>query len=232
MPKHRAKSLSDWHSLYASSSAPARPKRVPAAPQIEHEPAATTSVTGNSRVKRSPPKHVRPTRSSIRSLRKPAPFVPPSKRKDSKVQKRPSLSDQLKSIGASASAITNAIRKQAGDEFSNAEAPLHIVPSLELIVGNLRSRFPSPVSFFRDRCEYAFRHPYDNRQIDMKMYYADMTQVAIRNRVFRFKVPRPLKEFGNDYKCRDPNHLVKIAFNSSHDQDIVKSVFVSVQRRR
>jgi len=40
------------------------------------------------------------------------------------------------------------------------EQPVLTLPTSGLRVGRLEARCPSPARFFRDRCEYAFHHPY------------------------------------------------------------------------
>ena len=68
---------------------------------------------------------------------------------------RPSLSEQLASIGASAGSITDEIRKthKLDDHHGTASGkPLLRVPARAFTVGKLGCRYPSPVQFFADQC--------------------------------------------------------------------------------
>lgn len=89
--------------------------------------------------------------------------------------RRPSLSEQLASIGAKAEALTADIKAKAGmpaDATAGAsDAPLFVVPSKCLSVGTLNCRYPSPARFFRDRIQYTFHHPFEATEIEMVMYY-------------------------------------------------------------
>ena len=98
---------------------------------------------------------------------------------------RPSLSDQLAAIGAQAATLTQQIRTTHGlDTTATATAtgrtttpmasmasPLCTYPATSFAVGRLECRFPSPVQFFADRCEYTFHHPFESAEIRMVMYY-------------------------------------------------------------
>ena len=58
----------------------------------------------------------------------------------------------------------------------------------------------------------------------MIMYYADMIDVDVRkNRKLRFRIPRPLAEYGNDYDFRNRDHFVEIEFSSMYDGEKVSS---------
>ena len=89
--------------------------------------------------------------------------------------RRPSLSEQLASIGAKAEALTADIKAKAGMPADGAagasDAPLFVVPSKCLAVGTLNCRYPSPARFFRDRIQYTFHHPFEATEIEMVMYY-------------------------------------------------------------
>ena len=89
--------------------------------------------------------------------------------------KRPSLSDQLASIGAKADALTADIKTKAGmstDGIGGSnDVPIFVVPSKCLSVGTLNCRFPSPARFFRDRIEYTFHHPFESTEVEMVMFY-------------------------------------------------------------
>ena len=87
---------------------------------------------------------------------------------------RPSLSDQLAAIGAQADTLTHHIRKTHGLDApprSSVGTPVRTFPAHSFAVGRLECRFPSPVQFFVDRCEYTFHHPFEAVEIRMVMYY-------------------------------------------------------------
>ncbi len=89
---------------------------------------------------------------------------------------RPTLSDQLASIGAQADSLTSQIRKTHGLDATTPSSfttlgPVCTFPAHAFAVGRLECRFPSPVQFFRDRCEYTFHHPFEAAEIRMVMYY-------------------------------------------------------------
>ena len=77
------------------------------------------------------------------------------------MSRRPSLSDQLASIGLGASQITASIKRNAGMEIEQlnlerTDKPLLSTPSKSFKVGRLTCKFPSPVQFYKDRCCYTF----------------------------------------------------------------------------
>ena len=83
-----------------------------------------------------------------------------------KRQQRPSLSEQLASIGSNAEAITNGLRERHGME--RATTILFTTPALLFVVGRLESKAPSPVEFHQHHCSYSFQHPYQTKtRIDM-----------------------------------------------------------------
>ena len=62
---------------------------------------------------------------------------------------RPSLSEQLASIGAKAAALTMEMKQTHGlVDNSNDGKPIHCFPANNFTVGSLRCRYPSPVSFY------------------------------------------------------------------------------------
>lgn len=130
---------------------------------------------------------------------------------------RPSLSEQLASIGANASALTQDIRAKAGlDRLSDStDIPLFTMPAKCFTVGNLNCRYPSPVRFFNDRMEYTFHHPFESAEIRMVMYYRDLIGPSIVSNKLKFKVPRALTHFPADFDPSNPQHLITIEFTSS-----------------
>ena len=71
---------------------------------------------------------------------------------------RPSLSEQLASIGAKSAALTLEIKQTHGlvDKISTAGKPLHCFPANSFVVGSLHCRYPSPVSFYQVRSLWLF----------------------------------------------------------------------------
>ncbi|GMI12062.1 hypothetical protein TrVE_jg1772 [Triparma verrucosa] len=147
--------------------------------------------------------------------------------------KRPSLSEQLASIGAQASNLTASIKQNAGMEadqsqFTNDEPPLLTSPSKSFKVGSLECKYPSPVLFYKDRCVYTYHHPFQPKEILMVMRYADMSQPQltkpasrIGNVRFRFKVMRDFEQFKGVY---GPGDWIEISFNTTSDYDNVKEL--------
>ena len=78
--------------------------------------------------------------------------------------------------------------------LEDSDPPLFSMPSKSFTVGKLNSKFPSPVFFFQDRCEYNFIHPFEAKQITMIMYYRDMSYLTLDKVKYKmvFKVPRQL----------------------------------------
>lgn len=136
---------------------------------------------------------------------------------------RPSLSDQLASIGAKADALTKDIRQTHGLASTVAmaatrDAPLCTFPAHAFVVGRLECRFPSPVTFFRDRCEYTFHHPFEAIEVLMIMFYKDMAHTTFSATTFRFRLLKRLAAFrggdyeaGNDITITLPASAIKIA---------------------
>ena len=155
----------------------------------------------------------------IKSLRKPKPL----KRAPRKT--RPSLSEQLANIGSGAASVTADLRKKHNLHPGEGE-PLFTSPSLKFIVGRLESKLPSPVNFFHDHCGYIFNHPYQSKQIKMKMYYSDMQKAHVResmgNYVFEFKIGHAMKQYGIDYDPGQHDHMVKIVLASQRDAKMIK----------
>ena len=147
---------------------------------------------------------------------------------------RPSLSEQLASIGAKAEALTLDIRQKNGmnsappittatnNNNSQAvqlsqpvqEGPLFTVPAKQFAVGTLSCRYPSPISFYKDRCEYSFAHPFKNMEVQMIMHYKDMRNVSIIGQSFRFKIPKRMAIFPTDYDPSNITHNICVDFVS------------------
>ena len=129
---------------------------------------------------------------------------------------RPSLSDQLKSIGENAGKLTAQLRSRGGMDSQQA---ILRSPSRDFRVGKLRSRYPSPVEFMEDHVKFSFHHPYERKVINMVMYYTDMALVSVQRlrREFSFKVHKKLEHFGKDYDANDRSHFITIVFNSESD---------------
>jgi hypothetical protein len=136
---------------------------------------------------------------------------------------RPSLSDQLAAIGANASALTQDIRAKAGlDKAGAGDPPLLTFPAKCFIVGTLSCRYPSPVSFYQDRMEYTFHHPFENSEIRMLMYYRDLIGPVVVGNKLRYKLPRSLTHFPADFDPNNPQHQITVEFTSSGATTSVK----------
>ncbi|KAJ0393958.1 hypothetical protein P43SY_003755 [Pythium insidiosum] len=165
---------------------------------------------------------------------------------------RPSLSEQLKSISSNAESITSQLRScyklnettttargsvtacrrqlsqassgwQAADESPTTSWLLETTTS-QLSVGRLDCRFPCPVRFAADRCVYLFQHPFEAKEILMVMYFRDMRHVQLRerDRTLRFRVDKPLEQFGEDYKPSNRQHCLRIVFATASETERVK----------
>ena len=135
---------------------------------------------------------------------------------------RPSLSEQLATIGKDAVSITDSLTRTKSCTDSN----LFSTPSQQFIVGRIACKFPSPIHFSLDKCTYAFHHPYVNKEIQMHMYYCDMHNRAWKKgrRLLTFKVYRALEQFGTDYDPNCTHHLVQIEFASQSDAKRVQGL--------
>ena len=148
--------------------------------------------------------------------------------------KRPSLSEQLASIGANIDSVTENMKKgraylQSGNNdvvirsrntsASTDPSTLFSAPTRSFGVGNLISKYPTPVTFYKNRCEYEFYHPYENTVILMIMYYADLKNLSIQGYKIRFKVPRKLALFLADFDPNNPFHLIVIELASELSMD-------------
>jgi len=153
---------------------------------------------------------------------------------------RPSLSEQLATIGANAEALTASIKQKAGMEASPLfDSIIFSAPSSEFSVGRLTCRYPAPVQFFRDRVEYTFHHPYEASEIRMHMYYQDLSQVQVTEKPYRlsFRVPRRLVHFADDYDPARTDSVVAIVFPtalaiSQFRQHIVPLLHMASRPRR
>lgn len=144
---------------------------------------------------------------------------------------RPSLSEQLASIGAKAEAITTDIRLKAKIEApSNSaaggggggDAALFSMPARCFTIGSLSCRFPSPIHFFSDRCEYIFNHPFEASVINMIIYYRDMSAISILGTKLKFKLPKKLACFLSDFDPQNPHHVISIEMSSMLSISMIK----------
>jgi len=158
-----------------------------------------------------PPPKLKPEPLKIPSYTRPTPKPAPTQvpppvsagvQKKKKTNKRPSLSEQLAAIGNSASDLTSQIKKTHnldGDNHKNNNKPLQkallAAGAQNFTVGKLTCKFPSPVNFFNDRCTYVFHHPYEPKEINMVMFYADLKNVSVVGKTLKFKIGHPLSEF-------------------------------------
>lgn len=145
---------------------------------------------------------------------------------------RPSLTEQLASIGSKADALTADIRSKAAlysgapaidarsaasiaDGPSETSALLFTIPSKSFFVGNLTCRYPSPCAFYTDRCEYSFAHPFQSTEILMTMFYRDMINVTLSHDSLRFKLVKKLSNFPSDYDPSNNSHNIIIQLVST-----------------
>jgi hypothetical protein len=89
---------------------------------------------------------------------------------------RPSLSEQLASIGIQAQSLVNKLKPESSKV-------LMTVPTASMMVGRLECKYPSPVDFDEHVCRYHFLHA--SRDISMFMYYKDMCDIAFEKRTLR-----------------------------------------------
>lgn len=131
---------------------------------------------------------------------------------------RPTLSEQLASIGTGAADLTSSLRKQHGIQEPSIDA-LGTFPALEFSVGRLNCSLCSPITFYRDKCVYVFHHPFQPTEITMEMHYRDMSQVVFneRQKMFQFKIPHALFHYGDDYQAENSQHFVSVRFSSELD---------------
>lgn len=152
---------------------------------------------------------------TIKALR--APKVPVARTRST----RPSLSEQLASIGSKADAISRDIAGKYGIETGGKSVSFS-TPSLKFTVGRLECKYPSPVAFDSEKCMYTFQHPFASKEIRMYMYFRDMRKVSVRNTTLSFKIMKHLEQFGDDYVISNPQHMVQIIFASRTDADRVR----------
>ena len=142
---------------------------------------------------------------------------------------RPSLSEQLAMITSQAETLTTEIRtmdrnRNMKDDLSahNELQLLFTMPAKYFEVGTLTCRYPSPIYFYSDRCEYSFSHPYESTSIKMIMHYKDMISATVTNCCFKFKLPKKLSHFSSDFDPTNPNHSIKIELATKLNSDNIK----------
>ena len=221
--QRRATTSGNFYANYRRSGGVFTKKKIQTAPVPVEKPIIvpddTPKPVEEPTVVEPEPAPVKKKAPKIKSLRKPKPL----RRAPRKT--RPSLSEQLASIGAGAANVTADLRKKHNLVPSEGE-PLFTSPSLKFVVGRLESKLPSPVNFFHDHCGYVFNHPYQSKQIKMKMYYSDMQKVNVResmgNYIFEFKIAHALKHYGIDYDPGKYDHMVRIYLASQKDAKTIK----------
>ncbi len=92
---------------------------------------------------------------------------------------RPSLSEQLATIGSGAAKIGAGISSRFGLE-QPSQQPLLRTPAQTFVVGKLTAKHPSPVAFFRDRCTYSFYHPFQVRMCVLSTRARACVRAAMR----------------------------------------------------
>ena len=134
---------------------------------------------------------------------------------------RPSLSSQLASIELAAQQITAGVedmKNQAGSSVqsknSNSKGNeldvLFSMPTKCLSIGFTSCKYPAPITFYNDRCEFVFYHPYESSEIKMIIWYRDMTACEYFNCKFSFKLEKKLGHFLFDYDPNNRNHVIAI----------------------
>ena len=137
-----------------------------------------------------------------------------------KILKRPSLTDQLASIAAKAGDLTKEmqLRHNLPTSDSTGSTILCSIPVQCFSVGSLTCRYPSPVHFYSDRCEFPFHHPYENTVIHMIMYYKDMSSKTLNSRRMSFNIPHELMHFKLDYQPVIHTIVIEFATKSAVEQ--------------
>ncbi|DBA02246.1 TPA: hypothetical protein N0F65_007656 [Lagenidium giganteum] len=190
-----------------------------------HDP-ATDQVTLKQTL--SPPR--------TQNVRKPAVATRSSVIVKRSLQQRPSLSDQLQTISTGAAAITQQL-KVAHNLATSPSSSLAVSSDIgiraittRMTVAQLQCRFPCPVAFERDRCVYLFQHPFAPKEINMIMYYRDMTHVQWHTgeRSFSFRIDHALEQFGEDYNAANPQHNITITFATLSEVHKVKAFLAKV----
>jgi hypothetical protein len=193
--------------------------------QLSSAPTATTTTTANPAAADLPAgrknKPVKKSRPGLVTKRRP--------------RQRPSLSEQLASIGSEAEKITNGLRERHG--MKTCSTCLFTTPALLFVVGNLESKSPSPVEFHHTHVSYSFQHPYQTKtRIDMTMQYGHMVNARVRQdkisgKFFEFKIQAALEHYGIDYDPGKSEHVVKIRLASGTDAERIKRDILPRTRR-
>jgi hypothetical protein len=146
---------------------------------------------------------------------------------------RPSLSEQLAMITAQAETLTTDIRtmgriRNMKDDLSahNEFQLLFTMPAKYFEIGTLTCRYPSPIFFYVDRCEYSFSHPYESTSIKMIMHYKDMISATVTNLSFKFKLPKKLAHFSADFDPTNPTHSIKIELATKINSETIKNKII------
>lgn len=135
---------------------------------------------------------------------------------------RPSLSEQLLSIGQQANQITSSLQKS--QDTPVRDSPLLSVPAHSFAVGRITSRYPTPILFFASHCEYKFYHPYEASEITMCMYYAHMEALVIKAGRISFRLPKALCHFKGDYDPRNTRHVVSVQLAGEGATDRIRII--------
>ena len=183
-----------------------------------------------------------PSKSQVMTLPVPKqqrpPFIP--KRNSAKARpQRPSLSEQLANIGAQADLITQSIRKDRdylqphGSGRTSQPKEIQSMPARCFSIGTLNCKYPSPVFFYGERCEYQFNHPYESSVIAMTIYYRDIIDVNIIGTRIRFKLPKRMTHFLKDFDPSNPHHLIIIELSSTlHTNDFKDKIMPLIHRTK
>ena len=187
------------------------------------------------------------------------------KQKNKKMMKkkrpqRPSLSEQLASIGSAAEAVTHGIRSKFGlpgargngngngngntassskttakeSAQSTGVVPLLECPARGFTVGKLRAKSGTTVTFTRQAAEYVFFHPFAAAEIRMRMFYDNMEspEVIQSRRLFRFRINKQLDKFRGDHYPQDRRCFLEIEFAAhSAMREFAQKVLPEVRKR-
>ena len=227
--------MSGYYSNYSRTVHVPRKKKV-SPPQQQQQQQQQRPVPVPTKTDSAQPAQHRPT-AAANPTTKTTSTQSKLKRRQQKRKQRPSLSEQLASIGSNADKITNGLRERHGLKL--AASILFTTPAQLFVVGRLESRAPSPVEFHQNHCAYSFQHPYQTKtRIDMKMQYVHMRNARVRQdrisgNFFEFRIESSLKHYGIDYDPGKREHVIKIKLASGTDATrILKDIVPKTKRRR
>ena len=133
---------------------------------------------------------------------------------------KPSFSSQLKLIGSIAEQNIADIKEIGfirASQYERKEPICHedsdvvlSMPTKCITIGFTSCKYPAPIHFYRDRCEFLFYHPFETSEIYMVVWYRDMISFSFICRKFSFKLLRQLCHFPFDYDPNNPLHHIVV----------------------